>query len=126
MGRFCWPERPARSTRLLTAEPSGVWEVGFSGLKLSVTGAELILSGTRPLGYGAQFLAAVSGPVANLAAALLAARLAERGGGEVLWVFAGLNLGLAGFNLLPMSQLDGGRALRSLPKFFCLKLWRKG
>ena len=102
------------------AHCGAIWGLGgrISGLKLSVTGAELILSGTRPLGYGAQFLAAVSGPVANLAAALLTARLAERGGGEVLWVFAGLNLGLAGFNLLPMSQLDGGRALRSLAEIF--------
>lgn len=97
-----------------------IWGLGgkISRLRLSVTGAELVLSGTRPLGYTAQFLAAVSGPVANLAAALVAARLAERGGGEALWVFAGLNLGLAGFNLLPMSQLDGGRAVRSLAGIF--------
>lgn len=97
-----------------------IWGLGgrISRLRLSVTGAELTLSGTHPLGHIAQLLAAVSGPVANLAAALLAARLAERGGGEALWVFAGLNLGLAGFNLLPMSQLDGGRALRSLAGIF--------
>ena len=97
-----------------------IWGLGgrISKLRLSVTGAELALSGTCPLGHTAQFLAAVSGPVANLAAALPAARLAERGVGEALWVFAGLNLGLAGFNLLPMSQLDGGRALRSLAGIF--------
>ena len=97
-----------------------IWGLGgkIVRLRLSVTGAELVLSGTRPLGYTAQFLAAVSGPVANLAAALVAARLAERDGGEALWVFAGLNLGLAGFNLLPMSQLDGGRAVRSLAGIF--------
>ena len=90
----------------------------ISRLRLSATGAELILSGTRPLGHGAQFLAAVSGPAANLAAALAAARLAERNGREALWAFAGLNLGLAGFNLLPMSQLDGGRAVHSLAGIF--------
>ena len=97
-----------------------IWGLGgkISRLRLSASGAELTLSGTRPLGHMAQFLAAVSGPVANLAAALAAARLAERGGGEPLWVFAGLNLGLAGFNLLPMSQLDGGRAVRSLAGIF--------
>lgn len=102
------------------AHCAAIWGLGgrISRLRLSVTGAELTLSGARPLGHTAQFLAAVSGPVANLAAALLAARLAERGGGEALWVFAGLNLGLAGFNLLPMSQLDGGRALRSLAGIF--------
>lgn len=90
----------------------------IAGFRLTVAGAELVLSGTRPLGPTAQFLAAVSGPVANLAAALAAARWAERGGGEAMWVFAGLNLGLAGFNLLPMSQLDGGRAVRSLAGIF--------
>ncbi len=102
------------------AHCAAIWGLGgrISRLRLSVTGAELTLSGTRPLGHTAQFLAAVSGPVANLAVALLAARLAERGGRETLWVFAGLNLGLAGFNLLPMSQLDGGRALRSLAGIF--------
>lgn len=102
------------------AHCAAIWGLGgrISGLRLSATGAELTLSGTRPLGHTAQFLTAVSGPVANLAAALVAARLAERGGEEALWVFAGLNLGLAGFNLLPMSQLDGGRALRSLAGIF--------
>ena len=90
----------------------------ISKLRLSIAGAELVLSGVQPLGPVSQLLAAVSGPVANLAAALLAARLAERGGGETLWVFAGLNLGLAGFNLLPMSQLDGGQAVRSLAGIF--------
>lgn len=102
------------------AHCAAIWGLGgkIAGLRLSVTGAELVLSGTRPLGHTAQFLAAVSGPVANTAAALAAARWAERGGGEALWVFAGLNLGLAGFNLLPMSQLDGGRAVRSLAGIF--------
>lgn len=102
------------------AHCGAIWGLGgrIARLRLSISGAELVLAGYRPLGRGAQFLAAVSGPVANLAAALLAARGAERGGGEALWVFAGLNLGLAGFNLLPLSQLDGGRAVRSLAGMF--------
>ena len=38
--------------------------------------------------------------------------------GERAWFFAGLNLALAAFNLLPVEQLDGGRALEVLLSFF--------
>lgn len=80
-----------------------------SRLRLSVAGAEMALSSARPLGPMAQFLAAVAGPVTNLALAVLSAQLAQRQG-ESWFVFAGLNLSLAAFNLLPVAQLDGGRA----------------
>lgn len=79
-------------------------------LRLSVTGAEMALSAAHPLGPGAQLLAALSGPVTNLALAALASNLAFKLG-EGLYVFAGLNLSLAAFNLLPVAQLDGGRAV---------------
>lgn len=82
-------------------------------IRLSAAGAEMALSAARPLGPPAQLLAALAGPVVNLALALLSARLAE-GLGESWYVFAGLNLGLACFNLLPVAQLDGGRALYAL------------
>ena len=84
-----------------------------SRIRLSASGAEMVLSSARPLGPGAQMIAALAGPAVNLGLALLAARLAVRFG-EGWYVFAGLNLGLAGFNLLPVAQLDGGRALYSL------------
>lgn len=87
-------------------------------VRLSAVGAEMALSQARPLGPGALFLAAVSGPVTNLALALLSARLATRFG-EDWFLFAGLNLGLAGFNLLPVAQLDGGRAVYSLIALLC-------
>ncbi len=78
-------------------------------VRLSACGAEMILSAAKPLGHGALFLAALSGPMVNLA---LAALLAGRGGeGDFL---AGLHLALALFNLLPAQPLDGGRALFSL------------
>lgn len=82
-------------------------------LRLSVTGAEMTLSATRILGPGARLLAALSGPVTNLAFASLSAGLGAYLG-EDAFLFAGLNLSLAAFNLLPMEQLDGGQALGQL------------
>jgi len=82
-------------------------------LRLTAWGAEMRLSAARPLSHGQMIAAALAGPAANLLLALLSALLARRGLGWRLYLFTGLNLGLACFNLLPASWLDGGRALRS-------------
>lgn len=82
-------------------------------LRLSVTGAEMTLSAAQTLGPVALILAALSGPVTNLAFASLSAGLGAYFG-ENAFLFAGLNLSLAAFNLLPMEQLDGGQALGQL------------
>lgn len=81
-------------------------------LRLSCAGAELRLSSARPLSPGKMLLAALAGPGANLAAAWVSAWLARRR--AELYFFAGLNLGLACFNLLPAGWLDGGKALEVL------------
>lgn len=80
-------------------------------LRLTCAGAELRLSAARPLPPGRMMAAALAGPAVNLALAVGTARLARLGFGERLYLFAGLNLGLACFNLLPVQWLDGGRAL---------------
>ncbi len=81
----------------------------ISRLRVTAVGAEMVISAARPLGAGARCLAAMAGPVSNLAAAALAARM-----GEEWFFFAGLNLGLAVFNLLPITQLDGGQIIYHL------------
>ena len=72
-------------------------------VRLTAVGAEMEVAGA--LGYGWDCLAALSGPGCNLLLALLCCRPP--------WgrLFAGLNLALGCFNLLPVGRLDGGRAL---------------
>lgn len=85
-----------------------------TALRLTCAGAELRLSAARPLSPGKMLLCALAGPAANLLLAVAGCLLARHGAGEKLYLFAGLNLGLALFNLLPASRLDGGKVLESL------------
>ena len=76
---------------------------GVRRIRLTAVGAEMEVEGT--LSYGGDCLAALAGPGCNLLLALGFCRW-ERGR-----LFAGLNLALGCFNLLPVGRLDGGRAL---------------
>lgn len=87
---------------------------GVAKLRLSCAGAELRLSRARILSPGKMALAALAGPAVNLLLAWVGINLAQRGLGEKLYFLAGLNLGLACFNLLPAGWLDGGRAVENL------------
>ncbi len=80
-----------------------------AGIRLSLSGAEMTLSAARPLSLSGNLVAALAGPGVNFALAFLAAWAGDR-----WYLFAGLNLSLAAFNLLPVVQLDGGRAVYSL------------
>lgn len=82
-------------------------------LRLSISGAEMVLSAASPMSNVRQFLSALAGPAANLIAALMLSRLVQPLSAP--WdLFTGLNLSLALFNLLPIAQLDGGRAMEYL------------
>ena len=75
----------------------------IKGIRLTAVGAELVLA--RPLGYWQEGLSALAGPRTNLLFALVCCHV-QKG-----LNFAGLNLVLALFNLLPVGRRDGGRAL---------------
>lgn len=79
--------------------------LGFriKSIRFTAIGAEMELP--KGLGYWREGLAALAGPGVNL---LLAAFLCQWGHGTL---FAGINLVLGCFNLLPIGRLDGGRAL---------------
>lgn len=72
-------------------------------IRLTAVGAEMVMA--RSLNYWQEGLAALAGPTVNL---LLARFFCSLDHGTL---FAGLNLVLGCFNLLPVRCLDGGRAL---------------
>lgn len=72
-------------------------------VRLTAVGAEMVLS--KSLGDWQEGLAALAGPGVNLALALIFCRWRW---GEL---FAGLNLVLGCFNMLPVGRLDGGRVM---------------
>lgn len=80
-------------------------------IRLTAVGAEMVVA--RPLGYWQEGLAALAGPAVNLLLARLFCRW-EHGA-----LFAGLNLVLGCFNLLPIGCLDGGRALHCALCLLC-------
>ena len=78
-------------------------------LRLTAAGAEMALDRRRALTYAGELAAILAGPAASLLLAPAAARLGRWW--EGCYLLAGLSLSLGWFNLLPVSPLDGGRAL---------------
>ena len=81
-----------------------------TAVRITALGAEMRIEGR--LSYGGEVLAAAAGPAVNL---LLAPLLAYGGRVlEMLYLFAGTQLVLGLFNLLPILPLDGGSMLWNL------------
>lgn len=85
-------------------------------ISFTLVGAEMELP--QRFSYGQEFCCALAGPLVNLLLALLFCH----------WnpVFSGINLALAVLNLLPLSKLDGGRALTALLGCFLPLSWQIG
>jgi len=90
----------------------------LSAVRITAMGAEMKISSAASLSPGRRLTCDLAGPLVNVALAFWASHQA-RLLGERAYLFAGLNLSLALFNLLPIRQLDGGRALADL----CAWLW---
>ena len=93
-----------------------LFHVPVEGLRLTALGAELYAKGARRLSYARELLVTLAGPAANLLCALFAGAFAKNW--TVLYVFAGANVILCVYNLLPIQPLDGGRALYLAAAFF--------
>lgn len=83
-------------------------------VRISCIGAEMRLSDGQPLSPNGMVLAALAGPMVNLALYLLCGALAAHGAGARWYLFSALNFGLGCFNLLPTARLDGGWALKGV------------
>lgn len=86
--------------------------VSLGGLRLDIFGASLSLKGDLP-SYKREAAVALAGPLFNLLSAALLLPLLPRSS-DFLSLFVSASLFLGVLNLLPVKDLDGGRAL------FCL------
>ena len=79
------------------------------GLSVSAFGAQMRIRHRERLSYGREALCVAAGPLVNVALSwLMSMAGAWR---EELYLFAGAQLVLGVFNLLPLTALDGGRLL---------------
>lgn len=90
-------------------------------LKLGLAGMEIVRAKGQKLSFHQEIVVSLAGPLINLALFALLAALSgwSEGERERMMEAAMVNLMLALFNLLPVSTLDGGRALYFFLCRFC-------
>ena len=77
---------------------------------LTPFGGELRIRRSEWLSYGREIASVLAGPGVNLVCALVLGRAAAELSWERGYLLSGIHMLLALFNLLPLRQLDGGRA----------------
>lgn len=88
-------------------------------LKLGLSGMEIVRAKGQRLSFPREIAAALAGPLVNLFLFFVLAAWSGWGSNARLLEAASVNLLLALFNLLPVSALDGGRALYFFMCRFC-------
>lgn len=98
-----------------------IWVAGgrVESIRLTAVGAEIRIDSITEIPYRKQIMIYLSGPVVNLILAFVSSKVGGMVISQELFVFAGINLVLGLFNLLPAKMMDGGNALRVL----CLALF---
>lgn len=91
--------------------------VPVRALCLSAFGAKLDVPALARLPYGRELAVTLAGVEVNLLCAVVLAFFAARTGWQTPSLFAGAQLLLAAFNLLPVLPLDGARALYLLTAY---------
>jgi Zn-dependent protease len=77
-------------------------------VRLGITGLSIEYGGV--MGYGAEAVIALAGPLVSLALAVAASCSGRAWGVPFMTELAGMSMALCLFNLLPIYPLDGGRA----------------
>ena len=85
------------------------FHLGLVGLRIEYEG--------KRIGYLGEIVIALMGPLMSFGLAYGASILGRVTGSETAFFLAGISLGACIFNLLPIYQLDGGRAL------YCFLAW---
>lgn len=79
------------------------------GLEITAFGIQMHIKNAYSLSYGKEVLCVLAGPLSNLTLSWILGIVGRTW--EEAYIFAGAQLVLGVFNLLPMSALDGGRVL---------------
>jgi len=83
-------------------------------IELTAVGAEISIDSFAGVPLFQQLMVYLSGPAANLLFAFISSKFGGIFPSQELYAFAGANLVIGMFNLLPAKMLDGGNALRVL------------
>lgn len=92
-----------------------LFKIPVDEISLQIFGASIRLKGDIRISYSQEILISLSGPAANLLAALITGLFLYAGfNTRIMELICVFNIVIAIFNLLPIGSLDGGRTLECI------------